>query len=156
QSGIAMLFLRRHGGRYGDIDMRPRRRRVGEVDSVDVVGINPGRIVSLRDVGEARTLVLNGRGGDRHRLIDDDLALRRPRHAEVDAVGDETVIGRIVGRDPVVAHAAGAVDVARYHVTGDVARDVDGVVAEATDSPHRHAWRRAEHVDSVVALERID
>ena len=139
-----MLFLRRHRRRYGHIDMGPGLRRLGKIDAIDV--LSP----ALPHIGQT------GAGIADHVLVDDHLALGRTCDAQSDALGDETVVGRIAGRDPVVNRAAGAVDIARHHVARDVAGDVDGVVAQTADDPHGHAGCGAEHVDRVVAFQRVD
>jgi hypothetical protein len=59
-------------------------------------------------------------------LGDDDLPLVGPGHAQVEAVGDDTVVTRVRGRDAVIDLAAGAVDVARHHVAGNVSGLLDG------------------------------
>ena len=55
-----------------------------------------------------------------------------------------------------VDRAARALDVEREDVAGDVAGDVDRVVAEPADHARRDAGRGREDVDRVVALERVD
>ena len=94
--------------------------------------------------------------GEATGLLDDDCALAGPGDAHVHAVGGQPVIAGVAGTDVVVDDAAGALDVTRDHIAGDVAGHVDGVAAQAADDAGRHAWLRRQHVDRVVALERVD
>src|SRR2546426_269549 len=75
---------------------------------------------------------------------------------DVDPAGEDARV-RGVGRLHEVVDGAGrALDVPGDDVAGDVARDVDGVAAEAADDAGKDTGLRAEYVDRVVALERVD
>ena len=137
---VGMLFLRRHGTRHGDIDLGGRC--LGQVDLVAV--------------GDAALAHRSEAVAQPATLVDDDLALIAARHAHVDAVGRPIVVGRVARADAVVDDAARAFDVTRDDFTGHVASHVDLVVAQAADHARDQARRRAEHVDGVVAFERID
>ena len=92
--------------------------------------------------------------GEAVALRDDDLALV-PRDAQVDAVGDQAVVGRVGGAEVVVDGAARALDVARDHVAGDVAGHVDRSLPRPPMT--RVATPGAvRDVDRVVALQRVD
>src|SRR5689334_8351997 len=107
--------------------MRPRLRRVGQIDPVDVVD------AALANIGEA------GAGITRYAFVDDDLPLVRPRDTEVHAIRNQAIIGWVAGGNAVVDGAAGAIDVARYHIASHVAGYVDRVVAQPANHSHRHA-----------------
>src|SRR6185503_15225134 len=107
---VRLLLLWRHRRRDGDVDGLRRRGR--EADRVRVERADAGRV----DEREAATLADRAEAGG---LLDDDLALRRTRDRQIDAVREQTVVD-LVGRPHEVVDRAGrALDVARH----DVARD---------------------------------
>ncbi|EGF30373.1 hypothetical protein IMCC9480_1577 [Oxalobacteraceae bacterium IMCC9480] len=89
-------------------------------------------------------------------LADADGAGALSCHVELDAVGIDTVIGRVAAAQRVVDKAAAAFDFAGHDGGSDVAADVDGVIAQPADEGCDHAGGGAQHKEMVIAFESVD
>ena len=72
------------------------------------------------------------------------------------AAGQDAVEGRVAAGQGVVDIAAGAVGGARHDGAGDVAADVETVVAQAADEAGDYIGRGRQHIEMVVAFEAVD
>jgi hypothetical protein len=139
--GVGSLHQRAGRGRHGDPDVR--RRGGGEAHADGVDGAD------RRAVGQAAHVAVAT-------AVDDDhAALGRARHRRGHTRSDHRRVVDVRRAEEVVQRRRGTGRVAAQDVADDVTGDVDDVAAETADDEGDDARRRGQHVDRVVALERV-
>ena len=129
-----------------------RHREVGHGARIHAAGRHDQRDL----VGVARAAVLQ-QLGDAAGLGDDHLALVGIGNGDGHAVNQQAVVGAARrGHGAVIDHRAATVQVLADHGLRDVARDIEGVAAQATDHGGHRLAVRAEHVEGVVTFQAVD
>ena len=131
----------------------PLRRRLSGHD-IDVSNLTIEKTRrGAHEVAGRRSLIVDMHDG-LCRLLDDCAA--RAGHDDAQARNEDAIVGQVLARHRIVGHARCALRVRRDHGPGDVPADDEGVAAGTAVESGHHALRRAENVESVVALEAID